>query len=409
MYRSPGIGDRQPLGFAAVAVNHGLSNVVLDSGPVGFCIFAAIAARRVLFDPADFATETYRPTNVVDMTALAQGDIPSPPKARQDAQRPQERCCDRAVRALYHVVEIDDAHYVVGRDSCSVEGPPPHRVLRILGRRAFPLVFKIRYNRASLVPDHAAYCGNPSIAHNAKVREIGFKQFARTPMTATPAIIPLRLAAQRLAKARKLKKKLAIPELLSLLQSGELAAGFIFPGRDQPRWISIPNAYWLTIDTRKFRALGYERDNPRRPGTFKVRIGPFAKQLIAAIKSDARQTAGKAAFVDEEIEHALTVSAQRYEVVIEEPTWTSYLQRHDLDEKGYQKAKSGRHPLEGWNHVAVLIGIYLLKHHTLSKDIKIKHAGEDIHKLGMSKSIRSLPSVGSIQAALSEISAGAER
>ena len=61
----PGVGDRQHLGFAAVAVQQGLPDVVFEPGSVGLCILAAIAARRVLFDPAGFATETDRATDVV--------------------------------------------------------------------------------------------------------------------------------------------------------------------------------------------------------------------------------------------------------------------------------------------------------------------------------------------------------
>jgi hypothetical protein len=62
------------LGFAAVAVQQGLPDVVLKPGSVGLCILAAIAARRVLFDPADFATETDRATDVVDPASFPQGE-----------------------------------------------------------------------------------------------------------------------------------------------------------------------------------------------------------------------------------------------------------------------------------------------------------------------------------------------
>jgi hypothetical protein len=47
---------------------------VLDPGSIGFRILAAIASRRVLFDPAGFATETDRAADVVDPAALADGE-----------------------------------------------------------------------------------------------------------------------------------------------------------------------------------------------------------------------------------------------------------------------------------------------------------------------------------------------
>jgi hypothetical protein len=62
------------LTFAAVAVEQGLPELVFEPSSIGFCILAAIAARRVLFDPAGFATETDRPTDVVDPATLSDGE-----------------------------------------------------------------------------------------------------------------------------------------------------------------------------------------------------------------------------------------------------------------------------------------------------------------------------------------------
>jgi hypothetical protein len=52
----------------------GLPDVVLEPGSVGLRILAAIASRRVLFDPAGFATKTDRATDVVDPASLTQGE-----------------------------------------------------------------------------------------------------------------------------------------------------------------------------------------------------------------------------------------------------------------------------------------------------------------------------------------------
>jgi hypothetical protein len=47
---------------------------VLETGSVGLRILAAIASRRVLFDPAGLATETDRATDVVDPAAFSNGE-----------------------------------------------------------------------------------------------------------------------------------------------------------------------------------------------------------------------------------------------------------------------------------------------------------------------------------------------
>src|SRR6478736_3728998 len=96
--------------------------------------------------------------------------------------------------------------------------------------------------------------------------------------------VPLRTIARRLPKVLNRRGKTATRELLSLLQSGELKAGFDFPGRVK-RWISIPTSYWAGIGSDQFRTLHYEKGNKHRPGTFKVRIGQFADEFVQAVSN----------------------------------------------------------------------------------------------------------------------------
>jgi hypothetical protein len=150
-------------------------------------------------------------------------------------------------------------------------------------------------------------------------------------------VISLREVARRLPKILKLQNKTATSRLLSLLKSGDLEAGFRFPGRTE-RWIPISTRYWAGVGTDKIRCLLYERGNRRKPGTYKVRISNFADELVGAMRQELHQDRADNqnymlvhAILDE-FQGALAAASDRYEVVVTEHAWNNYLQRHNLEE-----------------------------------------------------------------------------
>jgi hypothetical protein len=79
--------------------------------------------------------------------------------------------------------------------------------------------------------------------------------------------ITLREVALRLAKIKSpATSKIDDGRLLSLLRSGDLKAGFEFPGATK-RWVSIECNYWVTVDSQKFRSIRSDEDY-----TYKVRL-----------------------------------------------------------------------------------------------------------------------------------------
>src|SRR5271165_2703113 len=73
--------------------------------------------------------------------------------------------------------------------------------------------------------------------------------------------------AQPIAKAYLRKPgKPAVSKLLGLLKTGELKAGFEFPGT-KVCWIPIPTSYWTGVSSHKFGSLRYIEHDKRKTGT----------------------------------------------------------------------------------------------------------------------------------------------
>jgi len=197
--------------------------------------------------------------------------------------------------------------------------------------------------------------------------------------------IPLRTIARRLPKVLNRRGKTATGELLGLLRSGDLKAGFHFPGRVK-RWISIPTSYWAGIGSDQFRTLHYEKGNIHRPGTFKVRISQFAEEFVQTVsndlENDLRDQKTETTDLLDELKRALFAASQRYEVAITEEAWTDFLQRNDLREPTDLKPRVGRNEKPSWRRLAVIIGAYLIKHREMTEEeIKNEEAAKKIHEI----------------------------
>jgi len=233
-------------------------------------------------------------------------------------------------------------------------------------------------------------------------------------MVAEPALF-LRDVARRLGRIQG-SKKIADTKLLSLLQEGELKAGFRFPGSLAP-WIPIPTGYWVSIGPDKFRTIHYVRDDDERTGAFKVPIRHFANEVVQVASqaiADSRQVQGEkiqAELVLEEWRLALISTTNNYEVMITEQEWQSYLSRHDLVEPSVSHVESetrGRHEKTSWRKLSVIIGAYVIAdERTSGEEFKPEFAAEKIHAIATNDGIRDLPALTTIEDVLNAIKARA--
>jgi hypothetical protein len=228
-------------------------------------------------------------------------------------------------------------------------------------------------------------------------------------------VISLREVARRLPKVLKLQNKTATSRLLSLLKSGDLEAGFRFPGRTE-RWIPISTKYWAGVGTDKMRCLLYEPSDKRKPGTYKVRISNFADELAQAMRQELHQDRAKN--LDElyqtildEFRRTLSAASTRYEVVVTERAWNNYLLRHNLEEPTPSfKNKAGRPESPSWRALSIIIGSYLIKHQEITKEaLKIEEAARAIHEIAKGEGVAGLPAWPTIKDVLSAIRAKAEK
>jgi hypothetical protein len=223
--------------------------------------------------------------------------------------------------------------------------------------------------------------------------------------------ITLRDVALRLARLPKSGTgKIADGKLLGLLKSGELKAGFHFPG-EFASWIAIPPSYWAGISSDKFRSIRTSRTNRDRIGTFKVRLSQVANECVDVIFQHLNiEKDGKDDAVWREVKATLAAASRRYEVCIPEQDWEDYLQRHHLEEPAPDtKRKAGRRQKEGWRHLCVLVGAYLVKHRRMTtEEPKFEEAARQIHKIGKDEAIPGLPAWPTIKGAISEIYAKAD-
>jgi hypothetical protein len=171
--------------------------------------------------------------------------------------------------------------------------------------------------------------------------------------------LPLREVAKRLAQIRGLPKgKTAVSALLGLLKTGELKAGFEFPGTSV-LWISIPTSYWTAVSSNMFRSLQYVAGDKRRTGTYEVRISEFADEYMQAVSQQMAETTSTSML--NEFKKALSAAQQRYEVGITAQEWMNYLERHQIREPAVQKRSSGgRHPKTSWHHLTPIIAAYMM-------------------------------------------------
>lgn len=212
--------------------------------------------------------------------------------------------------------------------------------------------------------------------------------------------ITLRDAGRRLAPLLHSRDKVASDELLDLLKSGAIKAGFRFSGRTA-FWIKIPAHYWSKISSNKFRLIRYSR-NKKNSGAFKVRLGEFPEEVFSQVTEQLETKKTDASY---EWKAVLEATNRSYEVEITEDEWKKCLRGQNLTEPGPAiKPKSGRHELPGWRDLSVIIGAYLIKHYSeIQNPIKIDAAKKKIHAIASAEKIKGSPSEDTIKEVLSKI------
>lgn len=212
--------------------------------------------------------------------------------------------------------------------------------------------------------------------------------------------IALREVALRLAKIKQpATKKIDDGQLLSLLRSDDLRAGFEFPGATK-RWVPIERDYWLTVDSAKFRSIRSDEDY-----TFKVRLSEFAESYSRLVLDNSPSKSLK-----DEFRVALAAASRSYEVVVQSEEWKKYLVSHNLKEPPFDlpkpKGKGGRNPLAAWNHLAVIIPAYLLAHHSKTQQPpNYEVAADQIYDIALKKGIdpATVPQPGALKDVISNV------
>jgi hypothetical protein len=218
--------------------------------------------------------------------------------------------------------------------------------------------------------------------------------------------ITLRDVARRLAPLRHSRDKVASDELLDLLKSGEITAGFRFPGCTI-LWIKIPVIYWVPFSSNKFRIIRHS-SKKKNSGVLTVQLGEFAEDIVNQLNAQLENKKTKDL---DEWKALLKATTLSYEVEITVSEWANYLNRHNLTEPDPEiKSKSGRHEKTGWRALSVIIGAYIIKHYQETHEhIKIEEASKKIYKLAEADKIPDLPAAPTIKEMLSKIHARAEK
>ena len=176
--------------------------------------------------------------------------------------------------------------------------------------------------------------------------------------------ISLRDIGRRLAPLQQSRDKVASDELLSLLKSGEIAAGFRFPG-SAILWVKIPTHYWAQVTSAEFRQIRHSR-NRKNSGVYTVSPGDFAEDIVTQVNEQLEKKKSEAS---EEWKAVLKATTRSYEVEITEREWADYLVRHNLTEPGPEiKSKSGRNQKKGWRDLSIIISAYIIKHYETMKE-----------------------------------------
>jgi hypothetical protein len=218
---------------------------------------------------------------------------------------------------------------------------------------------------------------------------------------AEEATISLHDAGQRLTVLHPSTEKVACGKLLSLLKSGQIKAGFQFPGRrGAVTWIAIPTHYWVTVSGDKFKVIRNLKNKPKS-GAFKVRLGQFAKEVVAQVNeapSDEQATS-------DIWEAVLDATSRAYEVAITEAEWNAYEKENPPSELLQAKRENrGRDEKKGWRQVLVIIGAYIVKHYETSREkIKAEEASKKIHEIAKAEVIFEMPAESTIKDELLKI------
>lgn len=219
------------------------------------------------------------------------------------------------------------------------------------------------------------------------------------------ATISLHDAGQRLAELRSSREQVACGRLLSLLKTGQLKSGFQFSAGQTLSWITIPAHFWVRVSSDKFKMIRYSK-TAAKSGAFTVRLGQFPEEVVAQIN----EAPGNKQPASDIWQGVLAATSHRYEVMILEADWTAYEEQSRSSQPApKKKSKLGR-PEKNWKELCVIIGAYILKHHRVSPEdkIKVELASEKIHKIAEDDQVFDLPSAPSIKDALSNILSRAE-
>jgi hypothetical protein len=233
----------------------------------------------------------------------------------------------------------------------------------------------------------------------------------------TTLTVTLREIARRLARLPDSRSGgIADGGLLSLLKSGDLSAGFYFPGREV-LWVQIPTSYWATVSSDAFRSIRRADGDERHVGAYKVKITKFIDQYVQAMSQHLQRTGQDGEAKDwnasflAEFGPALSAASRRFEVSILASEWERYTRDNSINEPGPAiKGKSGRPPNTGWRDLVVIVGAYLVKHYeTTKEDIKVEHAAEMIHAIGQEDAVVGLPATSTIKDVLTDMKGKARK
>jgi hypothetical protein len=170
-------------------------------------------------------------------------------------------------------------------------------------------------------------------------------------------------------------------------------------------WIAIPALYWAKVSSDKFKMIRYSKTSSKS-GALTVRLGEFAEEVVAQINEDL----GHEQAASDKWKGVLAATSHRYEVAILEADWIAYEERNRPSEPAPKnKSKLGR-PQKNWKDLCVIIGAYIIKHHQVSPEdkIKVELASETIHKIAENDQLFDLQTAPTIKEVLSKILSRAE-
>jgi hypothetical protein len=222
---------------------------------------------------------------------------------------------------------------------------------------------------------------------------------------AVVATISLHDAGRRLAELHGSREQVACGRLLGLLKTGQIKAGFQFSAGSTLSWIAIPAHYWAKVSSNKFKIIRYSKTSPKS-GALTVRLSEFAEEVVTQLN----EAPGHERAASDKWKGVLAATSHRYEVAIIEADWIAYEKQNPPSEPApKKKSKLGRPP-KNRKELCVIIGAYIIKHHQVSPEAKIKVelASEVIHKIAEDDKIFDLPTAPTIKEALSSILSRAE-